>query len=53
MKKVRRPQAPKQRNWVAKAVRDLDGPFRPKAERDRTKFRRRPKHRKQNLDFGE
>jgi hypothetical protein len=44
MKKVRRPQAPKQRNWVAKAVRDLDGPYRPKAERDRTKFCRKPKH---------
>lgn len=51
MKKVRRPQAPKQRNWVAKAVRNLDGPFRPKAERDRSKFRRKPKHVKR--DFGE
>ena len=44
MKKVRRPQAPKRRNWVAKVVRDLDGPFRPKSERDKTKFRRKPKH---------
>lgn len=53
MKKVRRPQAPKRRNWVAKSVRDLDGPYRPRAERDRTKFRRKPKHRKQDIDLGQ
>jgi len=52
-KSIRRPQAPKQRNWVAKAVRDLDGPYRPKVERDKSKTRRKPKHRKQELDFGE
>lgn len=52
-KSIRRPQAPKQRNWVAKAVRDLDGPYRPKTERDRTKTTRKPKHRKRDLDFGE
>lgn len=52
-KSIRRPQAPKQRNWVAKAVRDLDGPYRPKTERDKTKPTRKPKHRKNYLDFGE
>ncbi len=36
-KKARRPQAPKQRNWVAKTVRDLDGPYRPKQFKDKTK----------------
>jgi len=51
MKKIRRPQKPKIRNWVAKAVRDLDGPYCPKFERDRTKYQRKPKHPKQ--DFGE
>lgn len=49
-KKIRRPQAPKPRNWVAKKVRDLDGPFRPKKETDRTKFKRKKKHPKQ-VDF--
>ena len=53
MKKARRPQAPKQRNWVAKAVRDLDGPYRPKVERDRTKVARKPKHRNRDIDFGQ
>ena len=28
-KKMRRPQAPKPRNWVAEELRDLDGPYRP------------------------
>jgi len=44
MKKVRRPQKTKQRNWVAKAVRDPQGLFRPRSERDRTKFSRKKKH---------
>ena len=39
-----KPQKPKVRNWVAKQVRDPDGPFRPKSERDRTKFSRKKKH---------
>jgi hypothetical protein len=52
MKKVRRPQAPKQRNWVAKVVRDPDGPFRPKSERDKSKFKRKPKHPKRD-HFGQ
>jgi len=46
-KKVRTPQKPKPRNWVAKSVRDLDGPYRPRAERDRTKFTRKKKHKKE------
>lgn len=45
--KNHRPQKPKQRNWVAKTVRDLSGPYRPRAERDRTKFNRKVKHPKQ------
>lgn len=36
-KKVRRPQAPKPRNWVAKQVRDLDGPYRPKVIKNKVK----------------
>jgi len=47
-KNVRRPQAPKQRNWVAKAVRDLDGPFRPKKFKDKTK--KKPKYKKIDWD---
>ena len=53
MKKARRPQAPKVRNWEAKAVRDPSGPFRPKVERDRTNVRRKPKHRNRDIDFGQ
>ena len=53
MKKIRKPQAPKRRNWVAKTVRDLDGPYRPKIERDKTQPYRKPKHPKKDLDFGE
>jgi len=48
-KSTRRPQAPKQRNWVAKAVRDLDGPYRPKQFKDKTK-NRKPKHIKLDWD---
>ena len=53
MKKSNRLQKPKIRNWAAKAVRDLDGPFRPKVERDRSKVRRKPKHRNRDIDFGQ
>ena len=49
-RQVRRPQAPKPRNWAAKSVRDPDGPYRPKTERDRTKPTRKPKHPRQYLD---
>lgn len=44
MKKTRTPQKPKPRNWVARAVRDPQGLFRPKSERDRTKYSRKTKH---------
>lgn len=44
MKKVRRPQKPKIRNWVARAVRDPQGDFRPRSEKDRTKYSRKIKH---------
>ena len=37
-KQSRRPQAPKQRNWVAKQVRDLDGPYRPKVINNKMKL---------------
>ena len=43
-KSNRRPQKPKVRNWVAKQVRDPDGPYRPRSERDKTKYSRRKKH---------
>jgi hypothetical protein len=32
------------RNKLARAVRDPQGMFRPKAERDRTKYSRKTKH---------
>ena len=44
MKSNRRPQKPKTRNWLAKAVRDPQGLFRPKTEKDRTKYSRKVKH---------
>jgi hypothetical protein len=47
-KKVRRPQAPKVRNWVAKQVRDLDGPFRPKVIKNKRK--KKPKYNKIDWD---
>ena len=34
------------RNKLARAVRDPQGMFRPKAERDRTKYTRKAKHKK-------
>jgi hypothetical protein len=30
-KRTRAPQAPKPRNWVAKLVRDPQGPYKPRA----------------------
>ena len=36
-KKVRRPQAPKVRNFVAKEMHDPSGPFHAKTFHDRTK----------------
>lgn len=33
------------RNWVAKMLRDLEGPFRPKCFKDKTKYSRKEKHR--------
>lgn len=53
MKKDRRPQAPKVRNWAAKAVRDPNGPFRPKSIDTKLKDRRKPKHPRRDIDFGE
>jgi hypothetical protein len=47
-KQVRRPQAPKSRNWVAKQVRDLDGPYRPKVIKNKVK--RKPKYKKIDWD---
>ncbi|MAV07991.1 MAG: hypothetical protein CMQ88_02175 [Gammaproteobacteria bacterium] len=42
-KSIRRPQAPKIRNWVAKQVRDTDGPYRPKVIKNKIK-NKRPKY---------
>lgn len=47
-KKTRRPQAPKQRNWVAKTVRDLDGPYCPKVIDN--KIKKKPKYKKIEWD---
>lgn len=41
-KNVRRPQAPKVRNFGAKAVRDPNGAFRPKTIKDQRK--KKPKY---------
>lgn len=38
---------PKQRNLVARAVLDPSSPYRAKCERDRSKYNRKVKHRKQ------
>jgi hypothetical protein len=43
-KRIRRPQAPKVRNFEAKAVRDLDSPFRPKVIKN--KIKKKPKYTK-------
>jgi hypothetical protein len=39
-------QAPKARNLMALAVLDPKSVFRPRSERDRTKYNRKVKHRK-------
>ena len=44
MKSTRRPQAPKVRNFEAKAVRDPQGPFRPKVIKN--KIKKKIKHTK-------
>ena len=41
-KPIRKPQAPKQRNFEAKALRDPESPFRPKVIKDQTK--KKPKY---------
>lgn len=39
-------KVPKPRNHVARVVRNPQGPFKPKTQRDRTKYTRKVKHRK-------
>ena len=43
MAKQRRPQAPKQRNFIAKSVRDPEGPFRPRVIKNKIK-NKKPKY---------
>ena len=43
-KKTRRPQAPKRRNFEAKAVRDPQGPFRLQVIKN--KIKKKPKYNK-------
>ena len=52
-KKIRKPQAPKRRNFVAKAMLDRDGPYAPKAvpNKRRKIIESKPNFRKE--DFGE
>ena len=52
-KKIRRPQAPKQRNFVAKAMLDRDGPYAPKTvpNKKRKIIESKPNFRRE--DFGE
>ena len=45
-KRIRRPQNPKPRNWIAEEVRDPNGPFRPRVIKNKVK-KKRPKHPKQ------
>jgi hypothetical protein len=47
-KSTRRPQAPKVRNFGAKAVRDPQGPFRPKVIKN--KIKKKPKYNKIEWD---
>ena len=47
-KSTRRPQAPKARNFEARAVRDPNGPYRPQVIKN--KIKKKPKYNKINLD---
>ena len=47
-RKVRRPQAPKRRNFEAKAVRDPQGPLRPQVIKN--KIKKKPKYKNYDLD---
>ena len=47
--RIRKPQASKPRKWLAEQVRDPNGPFRPRAIKNKIK-KRKPKHPKQ-VDF--
>lgn len=47
-KNVRRPQAPKRRNFEAKAVRDPNGSFRPQVIKN--KIKKKPKYNKIEWD---
>lgn len=49
-RKVRRPQAPKPRNWIAKEVRDPQGPYREKSIESKKRFSRKQKHKGKRLD---
>ena len=49
-RKVRRPQAPKPRNWIAKEVRDPQGPYREKSIESKKRFSRKQKHKGRRLD---
>jgi hypothetical protein len=43
---TKKKKVPKVRNHLAKAVRDPNGLFRPKTERDKSKYYRKEKHKK-------
>ena len=46
-KSTRRPQAPKVRNFEARAVRDPNGPYRPQVIKN--KIKKKPKYKKIDL----
>lgn len=50
-KKIRKPQAPKRRDFIAKDLLDRNGPYKPKA----IPVQKKPKYKKNwlNDDFGE
>lgn len=43
-------KTPKARSALARAVLDPKGAFRPKSERDRTKYNRKVKHKKGDVE---
>ena len=53
-KKIRKPQAPKQRNFVAKAMLDRDGPYAPKSIPNKKKaMLEAKKNWRRSTDFGD
>jgi hypothetical protein len=50
---TKKKKVPKVRNHLAREVRDPNGMFRPKAERDKSKYCRKAKHKKADYSVKE